>query len=235
MQTFSLCEPCRKRTLTVLPLILVLLLGAALVGSIGAGLIIVRPAEPGLEWLAVLTGVGGLLFSALFFCGAFWLTADAQTQIIATEAGIEKRVFGNPRVHIPWDELAEVGIALEAAQGRGGPYFSLYFSAVPLNPLRRAAHSESDAERGTEISVDCRNVVCTDGLEALCPLPLPRLKRPGDTLDYDLLAYRREHTPDGGWGAPDSDWLMDASGFLRRWHQAQKQKKQNRDESTDFE
>lgn len=218
MKELLLCPSVRRRFWSSLPLLLILFAAAGLTAYIGGGLMFVRPAEPGLEWLAVLSGVGALAIALLFFYGVYEVLKDSQTQIAATEEWIEKRTFGKVKARILWDDLMEVGIAMENGGGRGGPFYSLYFADCALEQIQRAAHIEGEVKQGTELSALCRDLerAHLEDLESLCPLPLPLLKKDGQGTDYDLLTYRRARNPDGTWGEPYADRIPDAAEFRRR-------------------
>lgn len=170
--------------------------------------------------VSFLLGLLCLPFSVLFAYILKISIIDCFTRVYFTSQGVERRRFGKCHWSIPWDELAEAGIAREV-RPRGVTFRVLYFSPRPLEEHERIRfYSTSyNFERGTPISVDCTKIQNFEKLKEFCPLPIPSISAQEDySTRYDLLSYRRERNEQGGWGEVAPSFLL-TSEVERRFEQ----------------
>ena len=170
--------------------------------------------------VSFLMGLLSLFFSALSACISGLTLTVCFTRVYFSSQGVERRRFGKCHWSIPWDELAEAGIAREV-RPRGDSFRVLYFSPRPLEEHERI-HFDSysyDFERETPISVNCTKIQNFEKLKEFCPLPIPSISAQEDyNTRYDLLSFRRERNEQGGWGEVTPSFLL-TSEVERRFEQ----------------
>ena len=183
----------------------------------------------GFDWLHFTVGILSFLFAILFAVICYGLVQECFSQVVVTGEGVEQRQFGKCRLFLPWDELAETGVALEKWTVRGGPDRCLYFADRHLDEFEQAAIDESldKTREGRIVKVACRGHQNEDALKRLCPLPIPSTRKPQDIRD-NLPAYRRERNSDGSWGSAEAAILPDAGEVVDRLRMLQRERSKRR-------
>lgn len=182
----------------------------------------------GFDWLHFAVGVFSLLFAVLFAFICFLIVQDGFSQVAFTSQGIEQRQYGKRLCFIPWDELAETGIALEKWTVRGGPYRCIYFADRHLDEYERVAIDEildqtKKGKGGKLIKVACKGIQNEDVLKSICPIPIPMTQKP-QNIKLNLLSYRRDRNTDGSWKNAETDILPDAGKMMDSFRLLQKEK-----------
>ncbi len=162
----------------------------------------------------LLSAFAILLFVALgvlVVAGLAYNTVDSLSRVFITPRGVERRLFGKCRGFIPWDSLAETGIALEWS--RTIAQRTLYFSDHPLEEAERIYFdSYPSFKAGVPISVRCSHLKNLEKLIELCPLPIPPTDNSQGYQDrYDLPSYRRERDDRGNWGETTAAFIATAA------------------------
>ncbi len=224
METWSLQQPSWLRFLKLLPFFLLALATSLACACVGVGLLVKYAFAAGFDWLHFLIGLLGLIIALLFGFVCLWIVRDSFSQVIFSSQAIERRVFGKTHCLILWDELEEIGIALERWIVRGGPYRCLYFANRNLDETERAAIDEAfdKAKGGLMIRVPCKGLQNEEKLKEFCPLPLPSVHEPRSGK-YALLSYRRSKSNLAAWNAPESVILPDAKKIVSRFREPQHQ------------
>ena len=188
--------------------------------------------DAGSNWFYFIAGILLFCLAAVFAFGCFGFVRRAFSLVVFTPQGIEQRCFGKCLCFLPWDELAETGIALENWILRGGPDRCLYFADRHLDDTERASIDQAiDAfdkpKNGKLIKVTCRGLQNEDLLREYCPVPIPETQKPQD-IKRDLRSYRRDRNEDGSWGEARMTCLPDAVKTLRRFKALQQENKKQR-------
>ena len=181
----------------------------------------------GIDWLSFICGLLLFLFAVLFAFISFGLVRDSFSQVVFSSQGIEQRRFGKSICFLPWDELAETGIALEKWTVKNGPHRCLYFADWHLDELERADIDKTlddakYAKGGKLVKVPCKGIQNEEVLKRICPVPIPSTQKYQD-IKHNLHSYRRDRNADGSWGNSEMDTLPDAKKIVRSFRILQRE------------
>ena len=180
--------------------------------------------DAGFDWIHFAIGILIFLFAVIFAFICFGIVQDCFSQVVVTSQGIEQRQFGKSQCFLPWDELAETGIALEKWTVRGGPDRCLYFADRHLDEFERAVIDVSlDKPKGGRIiKVACKGIQNEDALKRICPISIPVTQKP-QNIKLNLPAYRRARNSDESWGCVEVANLPDAGEVVYRFRMLQQE------------
>ena len=207
MKPVALRRPLLRNTLSYIPAMLFLLGGAVMIG--GSALYAANSVkEHGFSIPLCLVSLALLSLACIFVVAFFQNLWEICTQVTMSSDGIMVHRFGHKWMSILWSDLAEVGITL--SHGRELTRY-LYFSLRHWDDYERADVSMLSPSNGSVFGlfdcfdlsgivwVKCSQVENQAILRKLCPLPLPLIGN--YSSQSDLVSYRRDHLPDGTWGA----------------------------------
>lgn len=183
----------------------------------------------GIDWLSFICGLLLFLFAVLFAFISFGLVRESFSQVVFSSQGVEQRRFGKSLCFLPWDKLAETGIALEKWTTKSGPHRCLYFADWHLDEFERAAIDETlddgkHAKGGKLVKVPCKGIQNEEILKRICPVPIPSTQKTHD-IKQNLHSYRRARNADGSWGNPEMVTLPDANKIVHRYRILQRENK----------
>ncbi len=226
MERWILRRPSWLRFLGLLPIFLLAAAVCLTCANLAYYFLVKIAVDTGFGWLHFFIGLLAFFFAILFALICFFVVRDSFSQVFFSPQGIEQRRFGKCLCHLPWDELAELGIALEKWTVKGGPIPCLYFADRQLDELERAVIDEAIDDRkhsagGKWIRVACKGLQNEDKLKEFCPLPVPSTRKPQD-IKQNLLSFRRSRNTDGSWGEPETVILLDAGKIVHSFRMQQR-------------
>ena len=229
MKAYILRRPCWLRLAGRLPFFLMAAAVCLLCANIAYVFTVHFAFDAGFDPLHFAVGLVLLFFAVIFAFICFGLVKDCFSQIVVTAQGIERRQFGQRQCFLPWDELAETGVALERWTVKGGPDRCLYFADRQLDEMERAVIDEGldPAKGGRIITVSCKELQNEEALRRFSPLPIPATRKP-QNVKRDLPAWRRCRHPDGSWGEAEAAILPDAGELVQRFRMQKRERGQRR-------